>query len=343
MPTMRAIAQTEFGGPEVLREIEMPVPEALGSDLRVRVHAVGINPVDVKVRSNWNGFGELQASSPVVTGWDAAGVVDAVGPAADGRFRVGDAVFFAGSVARQGSHREHTIVDSRVVGRKPATLDFAEAAALPLTALTVWEGMIDHAGARLDAAGPQKTALVVGGAGGVGSIAIQLLRRVAGMRVVATGSRAASREHCFAMGADAVIDHSRSLAPQLAELGIASVDHVLHTSEPEANFDEIAALVAPLGRIVCILPIARPVDTSSLFARSISLVYELMFTRGLYGVDLARQGQILDKVSALVDAGTLRTTLVDVFPWTVDGLRAAHARIDGRRGLGKAVLRVVAP
>jgi zinc-binding alcohol dehydrogenase family protein len=338
MTTMRALAQTQFGGPDVIEELTLPVPEATGRDLRVRVHAVGINPVDVKVRSNWNGFGDLQAATPVVTGWDVSGVVDAVGPAADGRFQVGDAVFFAGSVARQGSHREYTLVDSRVVGRKPKRLTFAQAAAMPLTSLTVWEGLVDHAGVRVDAGGLPKTVLIVGGAGGVGSIGIQLMKRVAGLRVVATASRAESVAFCKKMGADLVIDHTRALRPQLEAAGIAEVDYVLHTSEPDDNFDEIAAFVAPLGRIVCILPIGRPVDTGVLFARSISLVYELMFTRGLFQIDLARQGEILDKVSALVDAGTLDSHLVDTFPWTLEGLRAAHERIESRRGLGKAVL-----
>lgn len=378
--TMRALGQTRYGGTEVLEELSLAVPEPTGSDLRVRVRAVGINPVDAKVRSNWGNFGDLQGSMPVVTGWDAAGVVDAVGPQADGRFKVGDDVFYAGSVARKGCHSEYALVDSRIVGRKPRSLSFAEAAALPLTALTVWEvrahetrgsaenaangslfapsmpsltcchaapepagpqGCLDHAGlgATLDAGRTaQKTALVLGGAGGVGSIAIQILKRVAGARVVATASRPESTAFAKDMGADVVVDHSKPLGPQLKDVGIEAVDLVLHTSDPDGNFDEVAALVAPLGRIVCILPISRPVDTAPLFSRSVSLVYELMFTRGLFGVDLTRQGQILDKLSGLVDAGVIKSTLVETLPWTVDGLRAAHDRIEGRHGLGKAVL-----
>ena len=338
---MKALAQTEFGGPEVIREMELPMPDVQGHDLRVKVHAVGINPVDVKVRTNWGGFGDMQPGNPVITGWDAAGVVEAVGPLSDGRFKPGDAVFFAGSVARAGSHREYTIVDSRVVGRKPRSIGFAEAAALPLTSLTVWEGMFDTAGLPLDAGGEARTVMVVGGAGGVGSIAVQLLRKLAGMRVVATASREASRQHCFAMGADCVVNHQEPLAPQLQALGIPPLDALLHCSEPDDNIDEIMPLMAPFAKMVCILPVQKPLATGDLFARSISLVYELMFTKGLFMKDLHRQGEILDKVSSLVDAGTLRSTLTDRFPWTVDGLRAAHARIDGRRGLGKAVLTIV--
>ncbi|MFY7794859.1 MAG: zinc-binding alcohol dehydrogenase family protein [Chitinophagaceae bacterium] len=339
---MRALAQTSYGGPEVIREMDLPIPEVTGHDLRVRVHAVGINPVDVKVRTNWGGFGDLQPGDPVITGWDVAGVVDAVGPLADGRFKPGDPVFFAGSVARAGSHREYTLVDSRMVGRKPSNLTFAEAAALPLTSLTVWEGMFDNAGIPLDATGGrQRIALVVGGAGGVGSIAIQILKKVAGMHVIATASREASRLHCLGLGADDVISHAEPIAPQLTAIGVAALDAVLHCSEPDDNIDEIMPLMAPFGKIVCILPVNKPMETGSLFARSVSLVYELMFTKGLFLKDLARQGEILDKISSLVEAGTLRTTLQEQFPWTVEGLRSAHARIDGRQGLGKAVLSVI--
>ncbi len=341
MFNMKALGHTRFGGEEVIEWLELPVPEVTGHDLLVKIHAVGINPVDVKVRTNWGGFGELQNSSTVISGWDASGVVDAVGPNADGRFKPGDEVFFAGSVARQGHHREYSIVDSRVVGRKPASLNFAEAAALPLTSLTVWEGLIDNAGYSLDATGENRRVLLVGGAGGVGSIAIQLMKKVMGFEVIATASRQASVQHCRKLGADYVINHYEPLAPQLEALGIATVDLVFHTSEPENNIEEIMPLVAPFGKIICILPVSKPIDTGSLFARSISLVYELMFTKGLFQVGLVRQGQILDKISALVDAGTIHTTLVDVFPWTVEGLRAAHRRIEDRNGLGKAVLTVV--
>jgi zinc-binding alcohol dehydrogenase family protein len=338
---MRAIAQESFGGPEVLRDIDLPIPEVTGSDLRVRVHAVAVNPVDVKVRTDWGGFGQLQPGNPVVTGWDAAGVVDAVGPDADGRFKPGDAVFFAGSVSRAGHHREYTLVDSRLVGRKPSRIGFAEAAALPLTSLTVWEGMFQNAGLPVEAAGVTRRVMVIGGAGGVGSIAIQILKRVAGMQVVATASRELSRNHCLAMGADHVISHAEPLAPQLSAIGIDALDAVLHTSEPDGNIEEVCALMAPFGKIVCILPVEKPVATGSLFARSVSLVYELMFTKGLFQVGLAAQGAILDRIADLVDAGTLQSTLVDRYPWTVEGLRAAHDRLEGRKGLGKAVLSVI--
>jgi zinc-binding alcohol dehydrogenase family protein len=338
--TMRVLGQRSFGGVEVLEELTMPLPPVEGADLLVRMEAVGINPVDAKVRSNWGGFGEFQSGEPVITGWDGAGVVVALGPEADGRFETGDPVMFAGSVARAGCQREYALVDSRLVGRRPASLRPAEAAALPLTSLTVWEGLIDGMGAK---GGTEKTTmpptmLVVGGAGGVGSNAIQILRQVAGARVIATASRPESRAHCLAMGAEAVIDHHGDVSGQLRELGLTQVAAVLHTSEPDDSIDELLELLEPFGRMVCLLPIGKPLTTGTLFARSLRLQYELMFTRPLFGVDLAHQGWILDQVAALVEAGRMRSTLSQELPWNLANLREAHRLIESRRTIGKIVL-----
>lgn len=333
--TMRVLGQHRYGGVEELEELRLPLPPVEGADLLVRMQAVGLNPVDTKVRSNWGGFGDFQSGDPVITGWDGAGVVVACGPEADGRFAVGDAVMFAGSLARAGCQREFATVDSRLAGRRPANLRPAEAAALPLTSLTVWEGMLDDT-AQGALAGT--TVLVVGGAGGVGSNAIQMLRQVGGARVIATASRPESRAHCLALGAEAVIDHGGDLGGQLRELGISQVQAVLHTSEPDDNVDALLELLAPFGRMVCLLPIGRPLATAPLFARSLRLQYELMFTRSLFGVDLAHQGWILDQVANLVEAGRLRSTLTSELPWTLDNLREAHRRSESRRTIGKIVL-----
>lgn len=339
MKTMKALGQTQFGGTEVLKELTLPVPEARGSDLLIRVKAVGVNPVDTKARSNAGGYGQFQKEEVVLTGWDGAGIVEEVGPEADGRFRKGDEVFFAGSLARRGCNAEYVLVDSRIVGRKPASLSFAEAAALPLTAITVWEGMIEGCGVPLSPApGPRKRALVVGGAGGVGSIGIQLLSRVCGLKVVATASRPQTVEYCRKMGASLVIDHSKNLKEQLAAHGIDSVDYVLNTADPDANFDSLTPLIAPLGKICCILRITRPVDLASLFARRITVVFEMMFSRAFFNAGPENQGAILDHISALVDAGTLRTTLVTQMPWTVAGLAEAHETSDSGKAIGKMVL-----
>lgn len=330
--TMRVLGQRRYGGVEVLEELRLPVPQAEGADLLVRMQAVGLNPVDTKVRSNWGGFGDFQSGDPVITGWDGAGEVVACGPEADGRFQPGDAVMFAGSVARAGCQREYALVDSRLVGRRPANLRPSEAAALPLTGLTVWEGMLEEESA------PGATVLVVGGAGGVGSNAIQLLREVAGARVIATASRPESRAHCLALGAEAVIDHNGDLGGQLQALGISQLQAVLHTSEPDDTIDALLALLAPFGRMMCLLPINRPLETAPLFARSLRLQYELMFTRSLFGYDLAHQGRILDQIADRVEAGRLRSTLGSELPWNLESLRQGHQLLETRRTIGKIVL-----
>lgn len=339
MKTMKALGQTKFGGTEVLQEATLPVPEAQGSDLLIRVKAVGINPADSMVRQNVADFGKLQNSEFVLTGWDCAGIVEEVGPQADGRFRKGDEVFFAGNIARRGCHSEYTLVDSRIVGRKPASLSFLEAAALPLTALTVWETLVEGCGIPL---GPQlgtpKRALIIGGAGGVGSIGIQILSRVCGLKVVATASRPQTADFCRKMGAHVVIDHSKDLKAQLTANGIDAVDYVLNTSNPDTNFDALTPLIAPMGKICSLHPITKPVDLASLYVRRISVVYGLMFTRPMLNVQPEMQGAILDHISVLVDAGTLRTTLVTQMPWTVAGLAEAHEYSQSGKAIGKIVL-----
>jgi len=339
MKTMKALGQTKFGGTEVLQEATLPVPQVQGSDLLIRVKAVGINPVDSMVRQNVADFGKLQNAEVVLTGWDGAGVVEEVGPQADGRFRKGDEVFFAGNIARRGCNAEYTVVDSRIVGRKPASLSFIEAAALPLTALTVWEGMVEGCGIPLaPLPGSPKRALIVGGAGGVGSIGIQILSRVCGLKVVATASRPQSAEFCRKMGAHVVIDHTQDLKAQLAANGIDAVDYVLNTTNPDTNFDALTPLLAPMGKICSLHPLTRQVDLASLYVRRITVVYELMFTRSLMNVQPEQQGAILDHVSALVDAGTLRTTLVTQMPWTLAGLAEAHEYSQSGKAIGKMVL-----
>lgn len=336
METIRVIGQTKFGGPEVLEILSVPRPVCAGRDLLVRMKAVGVNPVDPKARSNWNGYGDFQQQKVVVTGWDGAGVVEEVGPEADGRFKVGDEVYFCGNIARPGCSAELALVDSRIVGRKPASLSFAAAAALPLTTLTAWESIVEGAGVPIS--GASGTALVVGGAGGVGSVGIQLLKHVIGMKVIATASRPESVAHCQRMGADAVIDHTKDLKEQLAAIGVGGVNLVLDTFDPNENFPAVAAVLAPLGKICCILPMTKHADLSGLFAIRGSLIFELVFSRVLFGVEPERHGAILDQVAKLVDAGKLQTTLVTELPWTLEGAAEAHQRIDSGHAIGKIVL-----
>jgi NADPH:quinone reductase len=339
MRMMKALGQTQFGGTEVLRQVPLPVPELRSTDLLVRVKAVGINPVDTRVRSNAGGQGQLQQEEVPVTGWDGAGMVEEVGSAVEGRFRPGDEVFFAGDLSRRGCHAEYVAVDARVAGRKPASLSFAESAAIPLAALAVWEGMVEGCGIpREPRAGPPQRALVVGGAGGVGSLGIQLLSRVCGLQVIATASRRESAEHCRQMGASGVIDHYKNMKEQLASQGIHAVDYVLNTADPNTNFDALVALLAPLGKMCCLQPMTKPANLAPLFQRRLSVVFETVFARPLFRASLEAQGAILDHVSLLLDAGTLRTTLVKKLPWTVAALAEAHALSESGRALGKTVL-----
>ncbi len=317
-------------------EIDRPVP--VGRDLLVRVEAVSINPVDTKLRRNAApADGALR-----VLGFDAAGVVEAVGPDAT-LFRPGDAVFYAGSIDRPGTNAEFHLVDERIVGARPASLSVAEAAALPLTAITAWEMLFHRLALPRDASdrkgGEGRSLLIVGGAGGVGSIAIQLARRLTGVRVLATASRPETADWVRELGAHDVIDHSRPMADQVKALGVAGVDYVFSTTATDRHFLDLVELVAPQGRIG-LIDDPEPIDIRLLKRKSVSLHWELMFTRPLYQTaDMIAQHELLNEVSRLVDAGTLRTTLTETLG-RIDAatLRKAHALIESGKARGKVVL-----
>ncbi|WP_372397634.1 zinc-binding alcohol dehydrogenase family protein [Azospirillum sp. HJ39] len=317
-------------------EIDRPVP--VGRDLLVRVEAVSVNPVDTKLRRNAApADGALR-----VLGFDAAGVVEAVGPDAT-LFRPGDAVFYAGCIDRPGTNAEFHLVDERIVGARPASLNVAEAAALPLTAITAWEMLFHRLGLPLDADGRKggegRSLLIVGGAGGVGSIAIQLARQLTGVRVLATASRPETADWVRELGAHDVIDHSRPMAEQVKALGVAGVDYVFSTTATDRHFLDLVELVAPQGRIG-LIDDPEPIDIRLLKRKSVSLHWELMFTRPLYQTaDMIAQHELLNEVSRLVDAGTLRTTLTETLG-RIDAatLRKAHALIESGKARGKIVL-----
>lgn len=328
---MRAIGYRASGP---LEDIELPRPTPTGRDLLVAVKAVSVNPVDTKVRVRV----QPEAGSWKVLGWDAAGVVEAVGPQAS-LFRPGDEVFYAGALDRPGTNAEFHLVDERIVGRKPATLSFAGAAALPLTSITAWEALFDRLDVRRPVAGATNAILIIGGAGGVGSIAIQLARRLTDLTVIATASRPETAAWAQDLGAHHVVDHAKPLAAEVAALGIGQPGFVFSTTHTDRHLTEIAALIAPQGRLVLIddpgaleVPLLKP--------KSISLHWEFMFTRSMFGtVDIAAQGQLLTEVARLVDAGTLRTTLAEGFgPISAAGLGRAHALIESGRARGKLVL-----
>ncbi|KMO35041.1 Zn-dependent oxidoreductase [Methylobacterium tarhaniae] len=317
-----------------LQDIALPRPEPTGRDLLVEVRAVSVNPVDTKVRRR----AAPEAGGWKVLGWDAAGIVVATGPEAT-RFRPGDAVFYAGALERPGTNAEFHLVDERIVGRKPASLSFAEAAAMPLTAITAWETLFDRLDVRKPVPGASKAVLIVGGAGGVGSIATQLARQLTDLTVITTASRPETQEWSRELGAHHVVDHGASLAAQVAGLGLGAPGLVFSTTHTDTHLAAIAELMAPQGRLALIDDPAT-LDVSLLKRKSLSLHWEFMFTRPMFGtVDIAAQGDLLDEVARLVEAGRLRTTLADHFgPINAANLRRAHALLESGRAKGKIVL-----
>ena len=316
-----------------LVDIDLPRPVAEGGDILVEVKAVSVNPVDYKIRSSTPpADGDWK-----VLGWDAAGIVQEVGPDVT-QFAVGDEVYYAGSLIRPGTNAEFHLVDARIVGRKPASLDWAEAAALPLTTLTAWEAMFD----RLDVTKPVPGAaaiLIIGGAGGVGSIAIQIARQRTDLIVISTASRPETQEWVKGLGAHHVIDHSRPLAPQIAELNIGAPAFVFSTTHTEQHAADIAELIAPQGRFGFIDD-PKALDVMLFKRKAVSIHHELMFTRSLYGTpDMDEQGKILNSLAVLVDDGKIRTTLTEkLSPINAANLKTVHALIESGAARGKIVL-----
>lgn len=342
---MKAVAMTRplpIDDPEALVELELDLPEPGPRDLRVRVEAVSVNPVDTKLRRAPAATGTQAAGAapaPKVLGYDAAGVVDAVGADVAG-FAVGDAVYYAGDVSRPGSNAQFQLVDERLVARKPASLDFAQAAALPLTAITAWELLFERMPYAFEGGGDGKTLLVIGGAGGVGSVAIQLAK-LAGFSVAATASREETIAWCRELGADHVIDHRQPLAPQLQALGLEAVDAAINLADTDRYWDELGALLAPQGHLGLIVEPAGALRIGDPYkAKCIGIHWEMMFTRPrLHTPDMDEQGRILARVAELVDAGRLRGTLGETLsPIGADTLREAHRRLESERTIGKLVV-----
>jgi zinc-binding alcohol dehydrogenase family protein len=319
---------------QALEDITLPVPVPTGRDIRVAVRAVSVNPVDTKIR---RGVAPPPGEHKVV-GWDAAGVVDAVGPEAT-LFKPGDEVFYAGSLDRPGTNSALHIVDERIVGRKPRNLNFAEAAALPLTAITAWEALFDRLKVTVPTPEGAGSILVVGGAGGVGSIAIQILRQLTGLTIIATASRPETQAWVKEMGAHHVVDHRKPLNEEVKRLGLSAPGFVFSTTETDKHLDAIVDLMAPQGRF-CLIDDPPPLDIMKLKRKSLSLHWELMFTRPLYGTaDIEEQHRLLNSVSAMVEEGKIRTTMSAHFgAITAANLLKAHALIESGSARGKIVL-----
>jgi NADPH2:quinone reductase len=340
---MKAVGLTRYlpiDHPEALLDIELPVPKALGHDLLVKVHAVSVNPIDTKIRRAVNKDASKVESQPKVLGWDAAGEVMQVGGDVS-LFNVGDKVYYAGDVTRHGTNAEYQLVDERIAGHQPQTLTEEEAAALPLTAVTAWESLFDRLGITEDLAkNQQKSILIIGGAGGVGSIAIQLAKKVAGLQVITTASRAESRHWVTALGADVVINHHEDLVAQMRDANHAQVDYILCNSTPDDYFPAMVQLIKPQGKICALVDTQQPLDLLQLKAKSATFVWESMFTRSMFQTDdMIAQHYILERIATLVDHGSLKTTLSEVrSPINAENLRAVHAQLESGSTIGKIVL-----
>ena len=319
---------------EALVDLDLPQPEPGPRDLLVKVEAISVNPVDTKVRRR----AEPEAGDTKVLGWDAAGTVVAIGAEVT-EFAVGDAVFYAGDLGRPGTNAQFHCVDARIVGRKPESLDWAQAAALPLTAITAWETLFDRLDTGRPVPGAAPALLIVGGAGGVGSIAIQLARQLTDLTVIATASRPETAQWCRDLGAHHVVDHGKPLAAEVAALGIGAPGLVFSTTNTDLHLAAIAELIAPQGRFA-LIDDPESLDISVLKRKSLSLHWEFMFTRSMFATaDIAEQGRLLNEVARLVDGGRLRTTLGENYGRIdAENLRRAHALLESGRAKGKIVL-----
>ena len=317
-----------------LIDIELPDPKPLGRDLLVQVKAVSVNPVDTKVRMRQ----APQAGETKVLGWDAAGVVVELGPDAH-LFKPGDEVWYAGSLVRPGTNAEVHLVDERIVGKKPKSLGFAEAAALPLTTITAWELLFDRFGVPPGKRFTDESLLIIGAAGGVGSILTQLARRLTAMTVIGTASRKETADWVLSLGAQYVIDHSKPLSAELRRIGIPAVTHIASLTQTDTHFPEIIESLAPQGKLG-LIDDPPPIDVNQLKRKSISLHWELMFTRPLFGTaDMIAQHRLLSEAAELVDAGVIRTTFGEHFGCiNAENLKRAHALIEGGKAKGKIVL-----
>ena len=339
MKAVGYIRSLPINDPDSLTDFELPQPIASGRDLLVKVKAIAVNPVDYKIR---------QRVSPAegdykVIGWDAVGEVVATGEAAT-QFTPGDLVFYAGDLNRQGSNAEYQLVDERLVGTKPKSLSDAEAAALPLTSITAWEMLFEHL--TLQQQSPDSTnnsdevILVVGAAGGVGSILLQLAKAITGATIIATASRESSQAWVKKLGADHVVDHTQPLQPQIEALGIGPVTHVASLNRTDSYFESYTELLAPFGRIAMIDDPAEPLDVMKMKPKSLSLHIEFMFARSMFkAVDMNEQSRLLNRVSDLIDQGYIQTTVgKNLGTINADNLKAAHEELESGRSIGKIVL-----
>ncbi|HVX65943.1 MAG TPA: zinc-binding alcohol dehydrogenase family protein [Bryobacteraceae bacterium] len=317
-----------------LLDMEIPEPAAIGRDLLVEIRAVSVNPVDTKVRKSF----KPEPGEYRILGFDAAGVVKAAGPEA-ARFKPGDEVYYAGSIARPGTNSELHLVDERIVGRKPKSLTFPQAAALPLTTITAWELLFDRLGVQRGKPAGAGSILISGAAGGVGSILIQIARRLTGLTIIATASRPETQTWCRELGAHHVIDHTKPLAAQLQAIGIPRVELVASLNGTDSHYAELVEVLAPQGRFA-LIDDPQTLDAKPLKRKAASLHWEYMFARPVFNTpDILLQHDLLEEVSGLIDEGMIRTTIAkELGTISAAHLREAHALIESGRSHGKVVL-----
>lgn len=317
-------------------KIEQTTPRPEGHDLLVKIAAISVNPVDFKIRQRIKDPQER----PRVLGWDAAGVVQSVGEHVS-LFKVGDRVFYAGDISRNGSNATHQLVDERIVGYMPASLDFTEAAALPLTSITAWEALFDRLKINPDI-DHDKQLLIIGAAGGVGSIAIQLAKQVARLNVIATASRPESLQWCQSLGANNVINHHQDMQRQFQQLKLAAPDYILCLNATDSHMDSMMALIAPQGMICSIVETTQNHNLDTLKSKSAGFVWEFMFTRSLYKTsDLVKQHELLNSIAALIDAGKIKSTLNQTYGiLSAENIMDVHNQLEAGSSIGKIVLTV---
>ncbi len=322
-----------------LTDIDLPLPVASGRDLLVKINAIAVNPVDYKIRQR----APSDNGSYKVIGWDAVGEVVATGEAVT-NFKPGDMVYYAGDLNRQGSNAEYQLVDERLVGSKPKSLSDAEAAALPLTAITAWELLFEHLAIKQQS--PDSTErsdeviLVIGAAGGVGSILIQIAKAITGATIIATASREGSQAWVKKVGADHVVDHTKPLQPQIEALNIGQVSHVASLNSTDSYFEAYTELLLPFGKIAMIDDPAKPLDVMKMKPKSLSLHIEFMYARSMFNAaDMDEQGRLLNRVSDLIDQGYIQTTIgKNLSTINAANLKTAHAELESGKSIGKIVL-----
>lgn len=320
---------------DALQDVELPAPTPGPRDLLVEVKAISVNPVDTKIRRNV----APEDGTAKVLGWDASGIVKAVGSDVS-LFQPGDRVYYAGAINRAGANSELHVVDERIVGRMPTKLAFAEAAALPLTAITAWELLFERLQVSQGSVDLGQSLLIVGAAGGVGSILVQLARQLTGLTVIGTASRPETQAWVRQLGAHHVIDHRQPLSEELKRIGINQVTHVASLTQTDQHYAQLVEALAPQGRLALIDDPEQPLDIMPLKRKSLSLHWELMFTRSLFETaDMIEQHRLLQRVAELVDVGTLHTTLGEHFgSINAANLRRAHSLLESGTAKGKIVL-----